>query len=135
MDNIPQSDEKQLREFGLILGAILSGLWGLLLPWLHNYSLPYWPWIISAILCCLALFAPNRLQLVYLIWMKIGSILGWINTRLILGIVFYSLIMPTGLVKRQVFHQDPLFREMNADQETYRVFSTVKPKESLEKPF
>lgn len=135
MDKNQNNDEKQLREFGLLSGTILVGLWGLLLPWLRGYSLPIWPWIVSAILCFLALLIPAMLGPVYQIWMKIGSILGWINTRLILGIIFYSLIMPIGLVKRQVFQQDPLFRKLDVDQETYRIFSTVKPKESLEKPF
>jgi hypothetical protein len=135
MSTTKENDKKQLREFGLITGIILVVLWGLLLPWQRGYSLPIWPWIVSAIFVFLALCLPASLQPVYQIWMKIGSILGWINTRLLLGIIFYSLIMPIGLVRWQVFHQDPLFRNLDAEQETYRVFSTVKTKESLEKPF
>ena len=32
--------------------------------------------------------------------MWIGHILGWINTRILLGIVFYALVTPIGIVFR-----------------------------------
>jgi hypothetical protein len=36
----------------------------------------------------------------YRTWIKFGDTLGWINSRIILGAVFYLLIMPMGLVLR-----------------------------------
>jgi Saxitoxin biosynthesis operon protein SxtJ len=32
--------------------------------------------------------------------MTVGEVLGWINTRLILGVLFYSLFTPLGLLMR-----------------------------------
>ena len=135
MHSIQELDEKGLREFGLLTGIILSVLFGLLLPWQRSYSLPLWPWIVSAILWFLALLAPAILNPIYTIWMRIGLVLSWINTRLILGIVFYVLIMPTGLLMRGFFHQDPMARKLDTNQQTYRIQVQIKPKESMEKPF
>lgn len=135
MDESEKIDEKGLREFGLLTGIILAVLFGLLLPWQRSYSLPLWPWIVSAILWLLALLVPGILNPVYEVWMRIGSVLSWINTRLILGIIFYFLIMPIGLLMREVFHQDPMARKLDADLKTYRMTSQIKSRESMEKPF
>ncbi len=135
MDESQKLDEKGLREFGLLTGIILAVLFGLLLPWQRSYSLPLWPWIVSAILWFLAFLVPGILNPVYEVWMRIGSVLSWINIRLILGIVFYFLIMPIGLLMRGVFHQDPMARKLDADLKTYRITSQRKSRESMEKPF
>ncbi|MBW4687713.1 MAG: sxtJ [Komarekiella atlantica HA4396-MV6] len=135
MNEIRELDRKGLRDFGLIGGAIAAGLFGSLLPLIHHESIPILPWLIAAILWIWALIAPATLNGVYQIWMRIGLVLGWINTRIILGIVFYALLMPMGLVMRGVFHQDPMKRKLDADLATYRVIAQVKPRETMEKPF
>ena len=93
-------DKKHLRECGLITGAILVCLFGLFLPWLFEYKFPSWPWIIAGILWTLAIVLPISLAPVYRLWMKIGHVLGWINTRIILGIMFYLIFLPVGLILR-----------------------------------
>ncbi|MBE9035771.1 SxtJ family membrane protein [aff. Roholtiella sp. LEGE 12411] len=135
MNEIRELDRKGLRDFGLLGGAIAAGLFGSLLPLLHHEPLPILPWLIATILWVWALIAPATLNGIYQIWMKIGLVLGWINTRIILGIVFYALLMPMGLVMRGVFHQDTMKRKLDADLATYRVIAQVKPRERMEKPF
>lgn len=135
MNEIRELDQKGLRDFGLLGGAISAGLFGSILPLIHHESLPILPWLIAIILWIWAIAAPATLNGIYQIWMRIGLVLGWINTRLILSIVFYVLLMPMGLVMRGVFHQDTMKRKLDADVATYRVISQVKPKESMENPF
>ncbi len=147
MNEIQQLDRKGLRDFGLLGGAIAAGLFGSILPLIHHESLPILPWAIATILWVWALIAPTTLNGIYQIWMRIGLVLGWINTRIILGIVFYALLMPMGLVMRGVllmpmglvmrgvFHQDTMKRKLDADLETYRIISQVKPRERMENPF
>lgn len=89
-----------LRHFGLLTGAIFACLFGLLLPWLGERAIPVWPWVVMAAFCVPALLYPRILQPVYSIWMKIGHILGWINTRIILGLLFFLLLVPVGLLMR-----------------------------------
>ena len=59
---IPELDRKGLREFALVTGGVLVGLFGLVLPWLFNLGWPTWPWILAGILVALGLVAPMALQ-------------------------------------------------------------------------
>ena len=49
-DTIPELDRKGLRQFGIVTGGILAGLFGLFFPWLLEHSYPYWPWIVGGLL-------------------------------------------------------------------------------------
>lgn len=126
-------NERELREFGLIMGAVIAILFGLLVPWFRGHSLPKWPWIIALIFFTSSLLAPKSLKFIYYLWMRIGIILGFINTRIILGIIFYGLFMPTGLIMR-VFKYDPMARTYN-NLKTYRLPSQQKSKSSMENPY
>lgn len=132
---IQQLDRKGLRDFGLLGGAIAAGLFGSLLPLLHHEPFPILPWAIAGILWVWALIAPATLNGLYQIWMRIGLVLGWINTRIILTVLFYTLIMPIGLVMRVVFRHDAMARKFDADAKTYRIINQVKPINTMEKPF
>ncbi len=127
-------DTKTLREFGLVTGAIIAGLFGLLLPWLFDRAFALWPWIAGGGLALWGVILPDTLQPVYRGWMKFGHILGWINSRIILGIMFYLIILPIGLLMR-LFRSDPMAREINRQCESYRVESRKPPKNHLERPF
>ena len=100
MHDIPDLDRRGLRKFGLTTGAILVMLFGLVLPWLRDRPLPLWPWCVAAVLAVWALAAPASLTMVYRPWMKAGLLLGWLNTRIILGLVFWIIVMPLGLILR-----------------------------------
>lgn len=134
-DDIPQLDAKGLREFGLTTGAIIAGLFGLVLPLLFGHWPPHtWPWILGTVLIVWALIAPKTLNPVYKIWMKFGLIMGAINSKIILGVVFYVMMAPMGLIKRW-FGSDPMQRELDPNLSTYRVASKQRPRESMERPF
>lgn len=134
MHEIPELNKKGLRDFGLLTGAILVILFGLLVPWLRGHSLPQWPWMIAAILWALAFITPTTLKPVYQVWMRIGLVLGWVNTRIILGIVFYGLIMPMGAIMRLV-HRDTMARKFEVELQTYRLPTLIRTRASMEKPF
>ena len=89
MDHINQNpDKKELRKFGLIFAVFFLLFFGLLIPWIWDKSTPNWVWYVSGTFAAVALVLPVALGPVYRIWMKIGHVLGWINTRIILGLVF-----------------------------------------------
>ena len=129
-----QPDKKELRNFGFITGGMTPVIFGLLLPWLFEHDFPRWPWIVGAILFAWALAMPMGLKHVYRVWMTIGLCLGWINTRIILSIMFYLIILPTGLVIR-LFGKDPMARSRNREQKSYRVKSVVPDKKHVERPY
>lgn len=126
--------KQELRSFGLTTAVILAVLFGLLLPWVFNYRWPSWPWVIAAILCAWALFLPATLRPVYHGWMKIGSILGWLNTRIILGILFYTVFVIVGLIMKLIGN-DPMSRKLDKSSKSYRVTSQPRKKDHVERPF
>ncbi len=126
--------KKELREFGLIFGGIFVGIFGLLLPWLFGKPFPVWPWYILAFTGGLAIVFPLALKPFFKAWMMFGLVMGWINTRIILGIVFYLVFMPFGLVMK-VFGKDLLSRRLDRQASTYRVVNTEENKSNMENPF
>ena len=134
MDQIQELDNKELREFGLISGLIVLVVFGFILPIVRHHALSVWPYIIAGILCIWAIVAPGTLSYVYHIWMRIGLVLGWIQTRIILGVIFYFIVFPMGLISR-LFARNPVLRGFEPNLSTYRQKSQIRTRESMEKPF
>ena len=133
--NIPALDSKGLRKFGLTTGAIIVLLFVLFFPWVFDMeNLPIWPWIVAGLLWVPALAMPNLLEPVYTTWMKIGHALGWVNTRIILGLLFYVIVLPMGLIMR-LLGNDPMSRKLDKSISSYRIKSISEPKDRLEKPY
>lgn len=129
-----EPDRKELRSFGFITGGLTPVFFGLLFPWLFEHEFSRWPWIVGVVLITLALVLPMSLKLFYRVWMTIGFCLGWVNTRIILSVMFYIIIFPTGVVMR-LLGKDPLARSIIREQKSYRVISVVPDKKHMERPY
>ena len=114
-----QTDTKELRTFGLMVGGIFSiiGLWPVLI---RSESPRMWAISVGIVLVGLGVALPASLKHVHRIWMKIGHVLGWINTRILLGVIFYGLITPMGAVMR-LLGKDSMHRVLAPEANTYRV--------------
>jgi hypothetical protein len=44
------------------------------------------------------------LRSLYAIWMHISEVMGWINSRILLSLLYYLLIVPMGLLMRVLGH-------------------------------
>lgn len=130
-----QVDRKELRDFGLLVGLFLSFLFGGIIPWQHHQALPLWPWAIAGFLWLFAAAMPVALGPIYRVWMLFGSVMGWINTRIILAVVFFAMVMPIGWLARVIFKQPLLQIALDDSAQSYRVLSQPKSKNSVEKPF
>lgn len=127
-------DAAGYRKFSLVTSAIVTGLFGILIPWLFALEYPTWPWILAGVLGVWALILPVTLKPVYFAWMKFGSVMNWINTRLILGVLFYGMFLPFGVVMR-LFGKDPMRRRIDYTRPSYRVKSHNDTKDHLERPY
>jgi F0F1-type ATP synthase assembly protein I len=127
-------NKQELRKFGLTTGAIVAVLFGLLLPWLFDHVWPTWPWVVAAALWIWAILLPATLEPVYHGWMKVGHVLGWINTRIILGVMFYTVFFLVGLIMK-VLGNDPMSRKIDKAAISYRVVSRPRNKNHVERPF
>ena len=128
-------DIRALRSFGLVMAGAIAVLFGLGLPWLSDRPYPAWPWLAAGGLAALALLFPAGLGPFYRGWMVLGHALGWVNTRLLLALVFFVVITPAGLLMR-LFGRDPMRRRFEPGLASYRV-PHLRPSEpsDMERPF
>ena len=98
---------KILREFGVLFGIGLPILVGWILAALGGHSFRYWTLWVSFPLLFAAALKPDFLYYPYQLWMKLGHILGWLNSKVILGLVFILVLQPIALIMN-LFGYDPL---------------------------
>ena len=110
--------KKTLKEFGFLIGFAFPMLVGWALPALGGHSFRLWTIWISLLSLTLALGRPYWLLFPYLAWMKLGLALGWINSRIILGLVFLLVLQPIALTMK-IFGYDPL-KEKKNNEKSYR---------------
>lgn len=111
-----KSSKGDLKKFGLTVGGILL-LIGLFLFYKQRSSAVYWM-VAGSILIVLAFSAPMVLKPLNKIWMTFGIILGWIMSRVVLIILFYLVLTPTGLIAKLV-GKDFLDRKIDRTKNSY----------------
>tara|TARA_B110000444_G_scaffold247965_1_gene271260 strand:- start:1779 stop:2186 length:408 start_codon:yes stop_codon:yes gene_type:complete len=115
MNNIEDLSVPEYRKFGLSFAVVILLFFFLLLPWIFAAQQPHWPWFVSSLLLLWALLAPGSLHYLYKPWMRFAHVLGFINTRLLLGLIFILIFVPIALVFK-LFRVDPLDRQVFTGQ-------------------
>ena len=131
---IEELDHRGYRNFALTFGAIVVILFGLFFPWLLEGRCPLWPWLLFIALGLWGVLAPMTLRSFYRTWMKFGLLLSKVTTPIVLGIVYYGVIAPTGLIAG-LFRNDPLQRDCAQQCSSYRIESPGKSPDHMENPF
>lgn len=137
---IPELDRRGLREFALTTGSVVAVMFGLIIPWLLGRPIALlnwpgnWPWVLFTVLAAWGLIAPTTLRPLYRLWMRFGLVMSRITSPIILGLVFYLVFMPAGLVMR-MFGKDGMAKKFDKNAKSYRVQSKKAPRENLERPF
>jgi saxitoxin biosynthesis operon SxtJ-like protein len=128
-----ETPPKQLRSFGFTVGGIfaLISFW----PVVVRAEDPrWWALLIAACLLVPAVVFPRSLVWVHKGWMAIGHVMGWINTRIILGVVFYLIVTPIGILRRWL-GKDPMGRKLRPDIDSYRVIRKPRPASHLTRQY
>ena len=102
MDNIKIGSN---RSFGIVFFIVFLLI--ALYPLLNSKDVRIWSLIIALIFLVLGLFNSNILSPLNKIWFKFGIILGKIISPIIMGIIFFLVVTPIGLLMR-VFRKDIL---------------------------
>ena len=110
--------EKKLREFGILIGFGFPILIGWFLPSLMGHEFRAWTLLIGLLGLILGLTAPRLLHYPYKGWMAFGHALGWINSHIILGLIFIIILQPIAYIMRLTGY-DPL-RTKRKGEKTYR---------------
>ncbi len=137
-NSIRQFDDVQrkqaLRKFGFVMGGMIGLLFGLLFPWLWSLRWPSWPWVLVSAFWMAATVYPLALGGIYTYWMRFAEVLGWVNTRIILGLVFFCVFSPLGLTLR-LFGRDTLQKRWDHRLKTYRIDTVPRKAEHMERQF
>ena len=103
------------RNFGIVFSIVflLIALW----PLLKQNDIRIWSLIISIIFLILGLLNSNILLPLNKLWFKFGILLGNIVAPIVMGIVYFLVVTPTGIIMR-MFRKDLLNLKKN-NKNTY----------------
>ena len=106
------------RNFGLVFFFIflVVSIW----PLTHNESPRIWSAIISLAFLILVLTRSKLLTPLNRLWAKFGIILGSIIAPIVMGVVFFLVVTPIGLVMK-IIGKDLLSIKYDKKKETYWV--------------
>ena len=104
------------RSFGLLFFVVflIVSLW----PLTHEGSIRIWSVIVSAVFLILGLINSRLLTPLNVLWFKFGMILGAIISPIVMGIVFFLVVTPTGFILR-IMGKDILNKKYDKEKETY----------------
>ena len=103
------------RSFGIVffIFFLIIALW----PLLNNHEIRLWSLIISLIFLILGILNSKLLSPLNKLWMKFGLLLGRIVSPIIMGIIYFFVVTPTGLIMK-IFRKDLLSLKKN-DEKSY----------------
>ena len=104
------------RNFGLVFFIVflIISLW----PLTYGEPIRIWSAITSLVFLILGLMNSKLLTPLNLLWFKFGIILGVVIAPLVMGVVFFLVITPTGFIMR-IMGKDLLRKKYDKKKETY----------------
>lgn len=109
---------KEIRIWALVMAAILTAVGAIqFIVWGHLRTANTF-WILAVVFLSLGLIYPMLLKPIYWGWLKFAAALAWVNTRLILGVIFYLVFTPVGLILR-LMRKDLIKQRWDANANSY----------------
>jgi hypothetical protein len=119
------------RNFGLVFFFVflIVSLW----PLLNENSPRIWSIVIAVIFLILGLLNSKLLTPLNMLWFKFGLFLGSIISPIVMGIIFFLVITPTGLVMK-LMGKDLLASKYDNKKKSYWINRT-KTKNTMKQQF
>jgi hypothetical protein len=113
------------KSFGIVFFIVflVIGIW----PLLSENNIRIWSLILSLIFLILGLFNSSFLTPLNKLWFKFGILLGKFMAPLIMGIIFFIVVTPIGLIMR-LFNKDLLKLKFNNDKTYWLKRDKIKSK-------
>ena len=109
-------EQSSTKSFGIVFSVVFLII--ALYPIMNSEGIRAWALIVSAVFLFLAYFAPNILSYPNIIWFKFGLLLGSIVAPIVMAIVYFSTVLPTGLIMR-ILGKDLLKQKLNKNAKSY----------------
>ena len=110
-----QSSEKS---FGVVFSIVF--LIVALYPLINSEGLRIWALVVSIIFFLLAFLAPKILVLPNKLWFKFGLLIGSIVAPIVMALVYFVTVLPTGLIMR-LLGKDLLKQKLDKNAKSYWV--------------
>lgn len=104
------------RSFGFVFAAVFLVI--AFFPLISGGALRVWALVLSGTLISLAVLRPRMLAPANRLWKQIGSLMHRIVSPIALGLVYYFVATPTGIVLR-LFGKDPLRLRFDPEAASY----------------
>lgn len=104
------------RTFGLIFSGIF--LIVALFPIIWGNELRWWAAAIGGVFLLVALIFPVWLTPLNRLWAKFGLLMHKITNPILMGLIFFLTVLPTGLILR-LLGKDPMRRKFQPKEDTY----------------
>lgn len=104
------------RSFGVVFAVVffLIAAW----PLLHGATPRWWALGVAAVFALLAGMRPTLLAGLNRLWIKLGVLLGKLVSPVALGVLFYGVLVPIGVMMR-LAGKDPLRLKRDSDADSY----------------
>lgn len=126
-------NKKQLRSFGLIWAFIffLIGFY----PYFKGEELRIWSIYVSGGFLVLSLTFPQIYEKTYFYqaWIKFGDVVGKVNSKIIIFLLFYVIFLPIGILLK-IFRKDLLGKRIDESADSYFIDREKQP-EAMENQF
>ncbi|MBM3251650.1 MAG: hypothetical protein FJZ11_02560 [Candidatus Omnitrophica bacterium] len=128
-------DSKEAKRFGVILTIIFFVI-GIVIPIIKRGAIHLWLVYLAGLIFISAVFFTKFFIPIFKFWMKFTQLIAKIISAVILGVFFYFIITPVGLVMK-CFGRDALSRKWNKDANTYwvRRESSLNDPKRIERQF
>ncbi|MCH8010900.1 MAG: hypothetical protein IIA61_02965 [Candidatus Marinimicrobia bacterium] len=114
------TSNKAIRKFCVVIAVALGVIGSFIYLKTQSLTTVKWLWGIGLLFLILGFILPSVLRPVYRLWMLLAYFIGGIVSRVILTVLFYFVITPTGLVLR-LFGKDVLDKKFEKNRESYWV--------------
>ena len=116
----------ELKKFGFIFATFLFSIFYVLLPWLKDSAHPSVVLYVALCIAFVSFLSPRLLRPLFYLASIIGSVLGAINNRLILSLIFFLIFSPLAILMRVFSKNDSMRAKIDKDLKTYRVLCADK---------
>lgn len=119
------------KSFGIVFSIVFFIV--ALYPLTNFKDIHLWAIIVSAVFLLLAFVVPNVLSLPNKLWFKFGILLGSIVAPIIMALVYFLTVLPTGLIMR-LLGKDLLKQKLDKNAKSYWINRT-EPLGSMKNQF
>ncbi len=122
------------RSFGIVFAIVFTII--AFFPMLGDGNPFWWSLAIASVFLALGLIRPSTLRPLNVVWFKFGLLLNRIISPIVIGLLFFVTVVPTGLIIR-LMGGDLLKKKLDPNAQTYwiPVDKENAPQSSMRKQF